>query len=164
MLPPEYHLFNDLIWQFQPKLDESLVQLWEGAQATTEASPLDAEQLESDTEALMSHLSMTAWAFHGLPTPNQSVPAFGKKLSSAQVATVILREIALVPERAQLLDALECLLRFQSAWLYLAGEVTLADCARRLAVALPQVSMTENPLLRKMVERGLATDDSTRTS
>lgn len=163
LLPPEYQLFNDLIWQFQPTLDESIVQLWAATQPAQEP-PLDAEQLESDTEALMAHLSMAAWVFHGLPTPNQSVPFFGKKLDSSQVAAVILREIAQVPERTQLLDALEGGLRLQSAWLHLVGEAALADCARRLAVTLPQIGMTENPLLRKMVERGLAMDNSKHTS
>ncbi|MFN8443395.1 MAG: hypothetical protein U0175_21640 [Caldilineaceae bacterium] len=164
LLPPEYHLFNDLIWQFQPTLDESIVQLWAAAQSTQDAPRLDAEELERDTEVLMAHLSMTAWVFHGLPTPNQSAPFFGKKLDSSQVAMVILREIAQVPERTQLLEALEGGLRLQSAWLHLAGEAALADCARRLVIALPQISMTENPLLRKMVERGLAMDASKHTS
>ena len=159
LLPGDYQLYNDLIWQFEPRLDEAILRLLTkspaAAQTQDEPAKIDPDELESDAELLLAHPSMAVWAFHGLPGGNEPATVFGQKLSKSQLATVILREISLVPERVQLLTAIEGGLRLQSVWLHLAGETDLAMRAQRLAQALPLLSMTENPLLRRMVERGL---------
>ncbi len=152
-LTPDYQLYNDLIWQFDRVQPPAELQRY--FLPADEAPTLAPDSLEADVDELFDHPALARWTFVSLPSAD-SAKLFGRPLSPIQLASLILSEIAQVPERTQLMSALEDGLRAQAAWLHLSGDEARAACAYRLAQVTPLLLVTENPLIRRMVERGLA--------
>lgn len=155
-LPPEYTLYNDLLWQFAPPQVEASVQAYFNPQPS-EPVPGTSAHLIEYAEQLFAHPAMEHWAVQGrallLVMQRNGTPP--PHLPTAEIVTVLLREMAKWPESASLLVALERGLRAQAGWLYYAGNQELAHYAQLLAEEMPRLSITQNPVLAQMLTLGL---------
>lgn len=155
-LPPEYTLYNDLLWQFDPPQVEESVQAYFMA-AEPGKTPGDNTHLSEYAQQLFAHPVMEQWAVQGrallLVMQRNSPPA--ANLPSAEVVTVLLREMAKWPESASLLVALERGLRAQAGWLHFAGSHEQAHHAHVLAAQTPTLPLAQNPVLAQMLTLGL---------
>lgn len=154
-LPGELQLYNDLIWQFAPpQLADDLQPFW---MIDPGAKAFDPEELEMATAALFAHPVMGPWSLPG-PAIVQATPAAARPDPTwplAEIVGALLREIARWPESVALAPSLQRALQGQGAWLYLAGEKTVAQQALRLAQAMPRLSIPQNPVLAEMLARSL---------
>lgn len=154
-LPGELQLYNDLIWQFAPPhLAEELQPFWKSDANVGASAP---EALEAATAALFAHPIMAHWMLPGHAIV-QATPAAARPDPTwplTEIVGALLREIARWPESATLGPALQRALQGQAAWLHLAGEEALAQQARRLAQAVPHLSIPQNPVLAQMLARSL---------
>lgn len=148
----EYKLYNDWIWQFAiPVVDEWLRTLWE-AQATPDAVQPDQGTLARATAMLFQHPVMANWQLRNwalLPV------AYQNQLPTQEVVTALLTQMTKAPDSQQLTTALAAGLRAQAGWLYIAKQRELARQAQSLAQQMPQLPITENPVLAHLLTSAL---------
>lgn len=152
-LPDEYKLYNDLIWQFAaPTVADTIRQLWQVDEGATHRT-VDLAALTADTELLFAHAAMESWQLRNwglLPATYQRV------LSQQELVGTLLKQMATTGESSEVGQALTAGLRAQAVWLALAGEEGLAHKAAHLAQLLPQLPLTDNPVLAHMLATAVA--------
>lgn len=156
-LPGEYQLYNDRIWEFAPPFVEEVVQGYWQPQADVEVTEDLLERLQVEVDTLFAHPVMEKWALQQAAVVRAMAPGArpSAKLPVAETINVLLREIAKWPESAGLVSALEQGLRGQAGWLHFAGQAALAQSAVTLANAMKQLPLAQNPVLARMLVKGL---------
>jgi hypothetical protein len=158
----EYTLYNDWIWQFQaPHLPENLSDLWR--RSAELKPPLDAAALAEMSELLLAHPAMqswTAWAravWASVESPQRSP----LEASRSALVGLLLRELARLPDRQELLLSMQAGLRVQALWFAIAGDERNADRAATLAGAMLQVPMEDHPFIATILDNGLQAQHGT---
>ncbi len=155
VLPSEFRLYNDSFTQFEPPVvDEAVQDIWQRTVEPTDLADVDLEALAVE---LFAHPVMVGWTVASRAIW-QATPASARpdpSLPVNEIVRMLLREVGRWPESAALTAALERSLRGQAAWLYLAGETKLAGHAQTLAMALPHLSIEQNPVLAQMLAKSL---------
>jgi hypothetical protein len=160
-LPNEYVLYNDLLWQFPaPILPPALAAWWERT-ANPPAQPatggVSAAALAAAAQALVAEAAMEGWLRWSVATwqnvkyRSQQTP----EVPPATLVSLLLRELGRMPDHRLLLQAMAAGLRVQTLWYAIAGDAANAERAALLAQATITLPITENPLLARLLERGL---------
>ena len=147
----EYKLYNDWLWQFAPPVvDEWLHTLWRVA---TPGETIDSATLIHATAALFQHPVMASWQLRNwalFPV------AYQNQLPTQEVVAALLTQINQSADSGPLTAALTAGLRVQAGWLYIAKQTELANQAHQIAQQLPNLSITENPVLAHLLTSALA--------
>lgn len=156
-LPDDYTLYNDLIWQFSvPQLPPELVQWWERSGEQPDLPQPAA--VASVARALVSDPAMEGWlrwstaTWQSVKYRSQQAP----EIPAATLVSLLLRELARMPDHRSLLLSMAAGLRAQALWYAVAGDHANAERAALLARAMTVLPITENPLISALLERGLA--------
>jgi len=155
--PNEYKLYNDLIWQFSaPNNSEADWPHWqyhtESEISESDTTEMPLVEWEAIADRLFQHPLMEHWQLHNwtlLPDAQEST------LPQQELVVALLRQMERSGDGAQLSRALAAGLQAQASWLYLANERALAEECGQLAAALPQLPMTQNPVLARMLRSAL---------
>lgn len=158
-LPDEFALYNDLLWQFAaPTLPADLATWAERSGPPPENSPaLSPAALAPAAAALVTDPAMEGWLRWSLVTwqnvkyRSQQAP----EVSPATLVSLLLRELGRMPDHRVLLQAMAAGLRVQTLWYAAAGDAANAAHAALFAQATATLPVTENPLLARLLERGL---------
>ena len=159
-LPPEFRLYSDLIWEFaRPEAAPDLRHYFGNAsgndgQAESPAAPSDVHSVAA---ALMEQPAMRTWL-----SQNQGMvsllPGSSDRRSpqeQAALATAALAQLERREEGRQLTAAMAAGLRAQAAWFHISGSQEAANLALQLARTLPDLPISQNPLLLALVETEL---------
>lgn len=147
----EYKLYNDLVWQFAPpSFESSAWPRWQYTSPTNALSEprLTAVERTAITERLFQHPVMEHWQLH-----NGALLSTGERstLPQQELVTALLKQMERGSDGQQLGLALQAGLRVQASWLYLAGEMALAEQCAALAESLTSLPVTQNPVLAHML-------------
>ena len=77
------------------------------------------------------------------------------EVPAGTLISLLLRELGRMPDHRLLLDAMAAGLRVQALWYAVANAPVQAEHAVRLAQVMATLPITENPLLARLLERGL---------
>jgi hypothetical protein len=154
-LPPEYQLYNDVLWEFAPPVvDDTITSIWSAAAAPVLPEPAS---LQRDTQVIFAQPAMAHWEvqsnaiLQALPVAARPAP----DLPLAERVAALVRAISQWPESAALPPALARGLRGQALWFQITGQPQLAQQAKTLAGVLPRLPLTENPVLAHMLAASL---------
>lgn len=159
-LPDEYTLYNDLLWQFAaPALPPTLAAWWERTANPPEqaAGGVSAAAVAAAAQALVAEPAMEGWLRWSLATwqnvkyRSQQAP----EVPPGTLVSLLLRELGRMADHRLLLGAMAAGLRVQTLWYAIAGDAANAERAALLAQATVTLPITENPLLARLLERGL---------
>lgn len=168
--PADYKLYNDLIWQFaapdataadwpswQYNNDSAMTNHIETIEANSTDLPLEEREAIADRlfqHPVMEHWQLLNWTL--LPEAKEST------LPQQELVIALLRQMERSGDGVQLSRALATGLRAQASWLHLANERELAEQCGKLATILPQLPMTQNPVLARMLTSALLRRNSER--
>jgi hypothetical protein len=111
-------------------------------------------------QALVAEAAMEGWLRWSLATwqnvkyRSQQAP----EVPPATLVSLLLRELGRMPDHRLLLQAMAAGLRVQALWYAIAGDEANAERAALLAGATATLPITENPLLARLLERGLGSN------
>jgi hypothetical protein len=153
-LPAEYKLRNDLIWEFEtPRLPQELEELLGRSTDYPSEPTAPSDGIETAVQTLLTHPALGAWLAWGAavwatldPLPEQQ-----KSAPSAVLISLLLREMARVPNAQALIAGMAAGLRALAIWFWCHGDRTEAEHAARLAAALPAMPIAQNPLLAALL-------------
>lgn len=156
-LPDEYALYNDLLWQFAPpQLPPELRVWWERANSSEDGPP-SAAAIAAAADALVVEAAMDGWLRWSLATW-QNVKYRSQQppdVPPRTLVSLLLRELARMPDHRSLLQAMASGLRMQTLWYAVAGDPANAERAALLALATTTLPISENSLIANLLERGL---------
>lgn len=160
-LPPEFRLSSDLLFEFdRPEVSPKLRHYFQeetGGIGLPQLGIDRAEALHAAAAELLSHPAMAVWLYYnrsiiaslaGIETPDSDD-------QREALAQAILVQLEQRPESAQLPAAMAAGLRAQSAWFDLSGNPETARLVLEFAKAVPQLPISQNPLLAAVVEAEL---------
>ena len=158
----EYALYNDLLWQFaSPRLPTELVEWWDRSDAghSTFDTARDSPKVADAAAILVEDPAMEGWVrwstamWNNVKYRSQQPPA----VPPATLVSLLLRELARMPDHKALLQAMIAGLRVQTLWYAVAGDQANAGHAALLARATATLPIIENPLLAGLLQKGFRT-------
>ncbi|MBK8046100.1 MAG: hypothetical protein IPK16_02595 [Anaerolineales bacterium] len=154
----EYALYNDWVWQFQaPHLPDTLNELW--LRSADPAPVPDTAELAHLSELLLSHPAMDSWAawaravWVSVESPHRT-PI---DVSRTALVGLLLKEIARLPDKEELVLSMHAGLRVQSLWFAIAGDERNAERAATLAAAMLKIPLENQPFVATLLDNGLQT-------
>jgi hypothetical protein len=158
-LPAEYTLYNDLLWQFAPpQLSAELSDWWARSDpAAASSSPsatavAEAAGILADDPVLEGWLRWSKALWNSVKYRSQQQPA----VPATTLVSLLLRELMRMPDHHALLQAMVAGLRLQTLWYAVAGSPAHAARTALLAQAMGTLPITENALVARLLEKGLA--------
>ncbi len=161
-LPDEYILYNDLLWQFgaphlAPELADIVARSARPDDRAGGAAAAGAAALSAAADALVADPAMEGWlrwsqvTWQNVKYRSQQTP----EVPAGTLVSLLLRELGRMTDHRLLLDAMAAGLRVQALWYAVANAPVQAEYAVRLAQVMATLPITENPLLARLLERGL---------
>jgi hypothetical protein len=147
-LSGEYRLANDEIWQDGPPAVEGAL----AARLVRPQQPLALDEAGPSVELLLHDAAMAGWSLPAAASMRDAgvaLPELG--LPAAEVARLMVRELAQTPSRDEMVAAVAAGLWMQSVWLQAAGRAEPAEAAYRLSASTRVWPIQQNPLILAMV-------------
>jgi hypothetical protein len=158
-LPPEYALYNDLLWQFAPpKLPPAVAAWWEQSDPAAANAKLDMAAVAEAAAFLADDPAMEGWGrwsktlWNSVKYRSQQPPA----VPATTLVSLLLRELVRMPDHRTLLQAMVAGLQVQTIWYAVAGSPANAARAALLAQATGTLPITENPFIARLLEKGFS--------